>query len=322
MKRYFGYIIAAAVLLVIAGTLFFFNYNKNKKSDEQILRIGIPNISPSAPLWVMNELDLMNKYLPNSRLELIINGSGSALNEAMIANQIDGVVIDLINFLIGISRNVPYRILTSMSYRCMSLQTNNPGIKNIYDVRSNHLIGLNSTTGTVALMLHLTAEKFFGSYDALNSQIVVINNDDISLALANNVGISLAFTDSTTRILQNELGCPTILEDTDLFEGHLFTHYVVFNEEFHAKNKELINAFFLSLTEAVKLINSKDYRALEIVSKNLGTDKDKFIALLDTDKLIYELNNFDSIDILTDMAKKIGLISTRKPLDQIVFKNE
>jgi ABC-type nitrate/sulfonate/bicarbonate transport system substrate-binding protein len=309
--------VIAALILVIGGAFILFN-NK-KQPDEHVIRMAVPAMSASAPFFVIAELNLMDKYLPNSQLELIITESGNAMNEALIANQIDGMITGLTNFLIGKYRNVPYRIFTSVLCGRFSIQTNDPDIKSIHDVKNNHLIGINGTTGMHALLLSLTAEKFFGGFDALNDQIVVMRSDDITLALANNAGISLAFSDITSRVIQNELGNPTILEDTEFFDGRVFTHYVIFSEVFYAENHELINAFYSALEEAVNLISSKDDVALNIISEKFEIGKDTFAEFLDLGFIIFELDNFDSIDILTDMVVKTGLIPDRKPLEEMIF---
>ena len=152
MKKNISFLIALLILMI--GGAFIYSSNKKEIPDERIIRIAIPAMSASAPLHVINELQLMGKYLPNSRLELIISDSGSVMNEAIIANQIDGAIIDLTSFLIGVYRNIPYKILTSVSYSRNSVQTNDPDVKSIHDVKNHHLIGLNSTTGTYYNILY------------------------------------------------------------------------------------------------------------------------------------------------------------------------
>jgi len=318
MKKKWLYIVLATLTLIITGLLLLFISKGHY--DGRTIRMAVPNMSASAPLFIISEFDLMNKYLPNSKLELIVTDSGNTINEAIIANQIDGMITGLPNFLIGVDRGIPYKILTSVSYGRSSIQTNDPDIKSIHDVKDHHLIGINGLIGTQAFLLCFTAEKYFGSFDALNNQTVIMSVEDITLALANKSGISLAFTDITSRVIQNELGNPTILEDTILFDERILTHYVIFNEKFHAENKELINAFYLALTESVKLINSKDDTVLEVISNNYRIKKDIFTEILDKGFLVYELDNFNSIDTLTDMAIKMGLIATKKTLKEMIFR--
>jgi len=320
LKKKLLYTVITLLTLIIAGAFLLFIINNKKHSDEHTIRMAVPIMSASAPLFIISEFNLMDKYLPNSKLELIVIESGNAMNEAMIANQIDGMITGLINFLFGANRNVPYKIFTSLSYSRSSIQTNESDIKSIYDVRNHHLIGINGLTGTVALLLSFTAEKYFGSFDALNNQIVIMSPDDITLALINKTGISLAFSDITGRVIQNKFGNPTILEDTELFNERVFTHYVIFNEKFLTENKELISAFYLALSESVKLINNRDDAALEVISKNFRIEKETLVEFLEKGFLVFELDNFDSIDILTDMAIKMGLISTRKPLKEMVSR--
>jgi len=318
MKRWV-YILIITLTMILVGIFLLFSTNESQL-EERIIKMAVPTMSASAPLFILSDFNLMEKYLPNSKLELTVIESGNAMNEAMIANQIDGMITGLTNFLIGAYRNVPYKIFTSLSYGRSSIQTNDLTIKSILDVREHHLIGINGLTGTLALLLSFTAEKYFGSFDAFNNQIVIMRTDDITLALVNNAGISLAFSDITSRVVQNEFGNPTIFEDTELFDGNIITHYIIFNETFHNNNIELINAFYLALSEAVDLISNKDDDALEVISRNFRIEKSTFIEFLDKNFLVFELDNFDSIDILTDMAIKMKLIPVRKSLNEMIFK--
>lgn len=317
MKNKILSIISVLLVLVVSVIIII---SRSPKKDDLVIRMSIGYVPSNAPIVVINDLNLMDKYLPNSKLEFFVSTSGSNTNQALIANQIDGATLDLTNFLIGIERNVPYKILTSISYMKMSLQTNDQNIKSIHDIRSNHLIGVNSLTGTSALVLSLAAEKYLGAHDALNNQLVVLPAAELTMSLANKSGISLAFVNALTRIDQNELGCPTIFEDDVLFDSILFTNYVIFNESFYNGNPELINAFNKALKEAIDLIYSKNDEALNAISKNFNIDKETFIQFLDTVMFIYKLNDFTSINTLADMAMKMGFISSVKSLEQIVFK--
>jgi len=299
------------VVVVFAGC--------SNKKDNLTIRMSIGYVPANAPIFVIHDLNLMDKYLKNSKLEFFVSTSGSNTNQALIANQIDGAVLDSTNFLIGREKGVKYKMLSSVSYMKMSLQTNDSSINSLQDIKSNHLIGINSLTGTSTLVLSIAAEKYLGSHNALANQLVVMDAANITLSLANKSGISLAFVNALTRIDQNELGCPTIFEDDELFDSPLFTNYAIFNESFYNKKPELFNTFNLALADAIDLINSRDEEALNSISKNFNIDKNTFIQYLDADMFIYKMNDFTSIVPLAGMAIKMGYISSVEPLEQIVF---
>jgi len=312
--------IILVIILILATVLVFMAFNKKNSQEERVLRLAIPSVLHSGPIFVLDELNLLEKYVPNVKLELTIIENGSAVNEAFLANQIDGGLHNITNFLIGIDKNIPYKILTSLSHGTISIQTNNPEINSFKDIKKSDIISMGSLTGTSGLILRLATQQYFGNYNALDEQIIIMGRDESQMALINKSGgITLAISDLAGRKVLEESGCKTILEDRELFEGDLLTTCLVFSENYYNENKDIMEGFLKAVEEAIELLYEKDENALEIVTKKTGMEKADFIEQLDSKDQIYLLNSYSSIDVFADMSINVGLISSKKSLDNIIF---
>ena len=305
------------VMTIVASTVFM-GCNSNK-SDENTIRFIIHDSYVSAPLYVMKELNLMDKHLSGSKIDLVMNNDSTAINEAFIAGQIDGAIQGLSGFLVGFDAGIPYKMFSSVAYSRLSLQTNKEYINAITDLGPNDKIAISSPTGMGGFMLNMAAEKYFDSYDALDSNKMLMGAPDATLALMNGT-VSASFTTLNFRIVQNGNGFRTVFEDSDLFKSRTLTHYVVFNNDFYNSNPQLLSAFNDALEEAISLIHRKDDVALSIIADKCNVDKDLFVTLLDEEKNIYETGNFDNIDVFMDMAIKMQLIRNSHTTERMTFR--
>jgi len=311
MKTRFIAMTAVVAMFLLAGC--------GKKTTE--VKIAISNDLLSGPIVVMEELNLIERYAPNAKVNAVISGSGTAINEAFIGNNVDGGILGITTFLVGIDNGIPYKVASPVSYSRLSIQTNNLDIKNLRDVSPDDKIALSSITGTTAMILYIAAEQHLGRWDALNDQIVLMNNNDATIALINNTGITLAVSDMTNRIKVNEAGCPTVLDNEDLsLDGSKMSILCVFNEDFHKKNEGTYEAFLTALGDAIKLLNDRDEQALDILARSVGIDKETIISYMDLGYLRYSMN-MDGLDlsVLAGMAFKSGMVSSEKEIADFVF---
>ena len=304
--------------MAIIASATFVGCNRNM-SDENTIRFIIHDSYVSAPFYVMKELNLMDKHLSGSKIDLVMNNNSTAINEAFIANQTDGAIQGLSGFLVGFDAGVPYKILTSVAYSRQSLQTNKEHINSITDLGPNEMIAISSPTGMGGFMLNIAAEKYFGSFDALDNRKILMDAPDATLALMNDT-VSTAFTTLNFRLVQNDNRFRTVLEDSDLFESTILTHYIVFNDNFYNNNPQIISAFKAALEEAIALIYSKDSTALSIIAEKCNVTTILFVELLDEGKNIYKTGNFDNIEIFVDMAIKMQLIRTMHTVESMTFQ--
>ena len=318
LKRILSLTQVTCLLLVLALSLSSCRSN----IDEKVIRLMVSNAMGSGGLfYVVEDLALLDKYAENAKLELSVAALGPGMNEGILAGRLDGASMNIINFLIGIDVGVPYKIATSVSYGSNVFVTNNPNIKSIGDITENDRIAIPDMTRTGGVLLRLAAEQYFGSYDALDELIVIMGHDDaVSAIISNSGGISVTPVSAEGRItLEKVDGYNPILIDRDLFEGELIQGYFVFSEGFYNNNTELAQALLSALGEACTMIQNRDEEAINILARRYEMNKDDVINLLDNGDYLFVVDNYDSIETFGDILLKSGIISSMKPLEEIII---
>ena len=309
-----------AILVIAAGVLFLVFANRDVSSRK--VRVAVTNTALMAPLFVMHDLNLLENHAPGIALELVVVDSGTVINEAFIAGSIDAAGLNVTNFLVGADKSIPYGILSSLAYGFNSVQTNAPDrIKSFADIAENDRIAVTTLTGSSALLLYLASERYFGSYDALEGNIVTMNSADALLALINKSGITLAVSSLTERIKANEAGCVTILEDTDIHNEGIMNNFLLFNKEFYEDNSDIALCVLAALEDAIALIEIKDDRAISSITSRTGLDNDTFIEYLDLGFFKYVLDDFSTLEMVIDISHKVNLISSRPSVTDLILNS-
>ena len=313
-------IVLIILILIILVTCFFI-FNQKEKNTSKI-RIMATNGIGHAPLYVMNELSLIEKYAPNAKLDLTIASSSNGLNEAFIANQTDFASFSISDFMIGLDKGIPYKISSALSYSRFGIQTNNPNIKTLKDVGPNDKVSITSLTGFSATLFYMACEKEFGDYKALENNIVVMDAVNGEMALINkSSGISLHVHSLSTILRENRAGCPTILDSIDILGEKCTSIIIVGSNDFVEKQPELYNAYLSALDEAVSLITNKDEQALEVMSKSFNISKEEIIENLDSGNLSFSTTEYNILP-LVDFLYRTGITSTKiESLDEVSFPN-
>lgn len=314
-------IMISIIILMIILTACFFLLNK-KDNDTQTIRILVSDGVSSAQLHVMEELHLVEKYAPDTKVEFQVFYSGSAINEAFIANQGDIASLGIANFLTGLDKGISYKVAAAVSHTRFGLQTNNPNIKSLKDIGPDDKIAVSSLTGIHGTLLKMACEKELGDPDALKDNIVVMDASDAELALINkSSGISLHMAEIANILRENRAGCPTILDNVDILGVRCTNMVTVASTDFAENHPDLYNAYVSALEEATTLINNRDEQALEIISTTQNISKEEIIEYLDSDSLIFSTTKYNILPI-TDFLYKIGQISIKiESLQDISFPN-
>jgi ABC-type nitrate/sulfonate/bicarbonate transport system substrate-binding protein len=315
--------VTTTILILLIGVIIFLT-SRRSESEGIVIRLGIPNqASGVAPIIVVDKLNLLEKHAPGVRLELTIIESSTAINEAIIANNIDGAAINNTNFLIGSERGIPYRIFSTLAYGSTSIQTNDPDrIRSFADITENDRIALMNLTGSSALLLYLASEKYFGSHDALENNIVIMDVASAELAFINRLNdITVHSPSFLGRLRTAEAGVVTILEERDLFENGLVNWNLVFSNAIFDKHQNIIGGLYSALQDAIDLIESKDERAISIITEWDGIKEKVFLENLDLGYFKYVLDDFSSLEIIIDIALRIDLISSRLEVSNLVFES-
>jgi NitT/TauT family transport system substrate-binding protein len=311
-----------AVILAITVTVGFIYFSDSGSAEEiRVFRISSQDNLKSAPLFVIEGMGLLEKYIDNVKVVNLNNESMAAMNEAFAGRQIDAGLLSITNVFVGIDRNIPYKIALPVSYSMISIQTNNPDIKSLVDLTEKDLISIPNHTGLTAMVLHLASQAQLGDYRALQNQIVLMNTFDGYTALVHKAGITLHVTDFTLRIMANEAGFPTIIEDKDVSEVNSMTNLWIVTDDFYNKNRDIHEAYLKALEEAVFLINSRDERALGIITSRFDISREDFELYMDMGYIQYSTNMAAlNPEPYADIAHKSGIISANININDHIIR--
>lgn len=314
-------IIAVVILIALIVSLVIFNIDSKGSRQEQTIRVVYTADLSGAPILVMEKMNLIKQYNSDVKITVTPLSPGSAINEAFIAGQTDIGHLGIPNVLVGIDKGIPYKIMSSVANTEGGLQTNNLKIKSLKDIGSDDKIAVPSLTSTSTMQLHILAEKELGDYNALENNLIVMSDDNAITALINKSGISMHMTQFTNRIRENQAGLPTVISSQNISQGIVMEKYCVASVDFYEKHRELYEAFYSALKDAVKLINDKDEEALNIMAAEYGFDKEILINYLNLGYITY-LNDSYNIEPYVDMAYKMGLISKKREISEMIFKKD
>ena len=296
-----------------------------KESDGKVIRIIVGGVIGSGGLfYLVEDLNLLDKYVENARLDITVTTRSPEMNEGILAKRIDGAAMNIINFLIGINVGIPYKIASSLSYGANIFVTNNPNIKGFGDISANDRIAIPDMTQTGGVLLRIAAEKYTGNLNAFDELVIIMNHDDAVAALINNSGgISVTPVGADGVIALEKAGMYyPFMSDQDLFGGELVQGYFTFTESFFNDNTELALALVKALEDACELIRDRDEEAMEILSRRFNRSKEDIIYHLDEGNYVFQTNHFSSIETFGDILLDIGIISSMKPLEEIIFNYE
>ena len=318
LKKILSLILLACLSLVLVLPLS----SCRSKSDEKVIRLMISGVLGSGGLfYLVEDLNLLDEYVENVRLEISVTNYSPAMNEGILAGRLDGAAMNIINFLIGIDVGIPYKIASSNSYGANVFVTNNPNIKSFKDISTSDRIAIPDMTQTGGVLLRLAAEKYFGSYNALDELVMLMSHDDGLSALINGSGgISVTPVSADGIMALEKAGMYNpFMTDRELFGGELVQGYFALSESFYNDNTELAQALVKAIEDACELIRNQDEKAIDVLSHRFDRSKEDIIYHLNNGNYLFVTDHYGSIEAFADILLKIGMISSMKPLEEIIF---
>ena len=275
-----------------------------------------------AALTIADEFDLFEKYLPGLEVEWLQLGSGGAINEAFIANEIDVAVMGIPPFLIGWNKGIPWRVAAGMCIMPLSLQTYKQDIDSLADFTGEDKIAYPAPGSIQHILLSMAAEKQLGSATALDDIGVAMAHPDAAAALINQRDITGHFTSPPYNFKElNTEGIKTVVDGTEAF-GTEFTFLVaVASEDLYKNNPQAYAAFVMGVAEATEYINENPEEAAEILAPSFGLDNETTLKYLTWPGMNY-VNTPLGLMGFSDFMKTAGYIEKiPNQLSDIAFPN-
>src|SRR6056297_1331729 len=137
-----------------------------------------------APVYVMQNMGLLEELLPGVNLEWSNFGGGSAMNEALISNQLDVAFMGIPPVLIAIDKGVDYRIAAGISVPPAELIVHSDSnIESLGDIKADDKIAVPGVGSIQHIMLSMAAKEQLGDPNAFDKNLTTMANPDAYTAL-------------------------------------------------------------------------------------------------------------------------------------------
>lgn len=179
MKRLTTLVLVVAMLLALVGCSNGGSKEAAKPSEPATLNIAYQSSIAYAPLLVMKEQGLVEKYYDG---ELTVNYSlmsnGAEINEAITSGAIDVGCLGAAPAITGMGSGVPYKIFAGLSSQPYAILTNQSDINALSDITAEDQIAITNINSHPHILLAMAAKEYLGDAHALDNNLVVLGNAD------------------------------------------------------------------------------------------------------------------------------------------------
>jgi NitT/TauT family transport system substrate-binding protein len=319
MKRVRFMITALALVIVMTATGWAL-VNQLDKADKICIseQYGLAY----APLQIMKDMKLLEKRLPDIKIEWNQLSNTATIREAMLANQVDIGFMAIPPFLIGWDKGMEWKIASGLSESPVGLVTWKKEIHSLHDLTKNDRIALPQPGSVQHILLAMACEREFGDAKKFDNMLVTLAHPDGMNALLAKKEITAHFT--APPYLNKELENPElhqILDGTTVF-GKEFTFIVgVTTEKFHNQNPRAYKAFSTALQEAISFVQKNPAKTAAILSVQYKIPEADLLAYLNCKGIKYT-STIKGVDEFAAFLKRLGYINkTPQKMSEILWES-
>ena len=262
-----------------------------------------------APLVVMKEMQLIEKYYPEAKIEWAQLGSGGAIREAMAAGQVDVGSMGVPPFLIAWAKEYDYKVMSPLCEMPLGMQTNNPDIKSLKDIKPGMKIATPSPGSIQHILLSMASEKELGDAKALDRNVIAMAHPDAASALINKVEIDAHFTSPPYIFKELDAeGIHQVVDANEAFGGPFTFLVTAATGKFKNRNPELFKAVEKALKEAISIMENDPASVAEIVAPTLKLDTETYLKYCNWPGVKFDTNLRGALKFL-DFMNKAGYVN-------------
>lgn len=278
--------LTAVVLVLVMITLSLAACGSEKSKDESAtLTIAYQYGMAYAPLQVMKEQKLIEKYYSNVDVKWVTLNSGVAINEGFASGDIDVGAMGVGPAITGVTSGVPYKICSNMSAQPHKIMTNDPSIKSLSDI-GNKKIALVNIGSIQHIMLAMAAKEQMGDAHIFDNNLVAMAHPDGMSALVSG-SVDCQVTTSPYVFKEATQGMTEVEALESVWpNGNSFIVAVASNE-LQQSNPELYEAFNSALADAVDYLNENKEEAAEMLCEAEDVDAATMLEWLKDPACVY-----------------------------------
>lgn len=231
-----------------------------------------------SPLYIIEQEHWLNSALPGVNVNWEVLNSGAAIQTGMISDKINVGALGVTPFLLGQSKGVPWKLLSSISESEMSLVVK-AGIASFRGITPGDRIAVVSPTSIEAIALEKMASAHLGKATALNANFVTMTQPEAAQAF--DAG-SIAGVVAVAPYTEQEIKAGGHVLDTSYAEfGKSTLDSVVINTGYYSANPATAKTLAAQIKRAVGLLTSQPDKAAAILASYYHGAESKATLLAD-----------------------------------------
>lgn len=236
-----------------------------------------------APVMVAKEKGYLEQLLPDVEITWQIMNSGSTINAAIIAGDVDFAFMGTAPFITGITKGVPYKLFSGVStHMPMGLICADPDIKELKDFTPEDRIAMVSYGSMQHILLSMAAKKYLGDPHALDANIINMSNPEgFSALLAGNKEIKAQLASVHYYLRLIEHGYRDIMPLDKVFMAEPTLLVGAISDQTLKDHPEYLDAMRQALEQSRALLNDQNNEeAAAILAKVEGVDTEQMSKYL------------------------------------------
>ncbi|NLD20585.1 MAG: ABC transporter substrate-binding protein [Clostridiales bacterium] len=311
-----------ALLLILSMMTFSLAACGEEKSEDEAatLTIAYQYGMAYAPLQVMKEQKLIEKYYSNVEVEWVTLNSGAAINEGFASGDIDIGAMGVGPAITGVTSGVPYKICSNMSAQPHRIMTNDSSIKSLSDV-GNKKIALVNIGSIQHVMLAMAAKEQLGDAHALDNNIVAMSHPDGMSALVSG-SVECQLTTSPYVFKEADQGMSEVEALESVWPSGNSFIVAVASTDLYESNPGLYEAVTNALSDAIDYINEDKEGAADMLWEAEDVDAATMLEWLNDPGCVYSTKLKGVMDMAQFMDKE-GFLEHDGPksIKDLVFDN-
>ncbi len=258
-----------------------------EREKKNTVTIAMQNGMSYAPLTIMKEQQLAEKYCEGIEIKWATLNSGSAVNEGMASGEIDFGGMGISPAITAVASGMPVKIAASLDSMPNKLMSNDPDIHALEDITKSDKIAAVNIGSFQHILVAMAAKEQLGDARALDDNIVAMSHPDGMTALLNG-SVDLQITNPP--YLYQEMRNSTLHEVPGIEEvwpvGNS-TIVLTGTEEIHDNYRNLYDGVMQALEEAIAFINEDPKGAAEILAAAEDLKASEYQTWLENEETVF-----------------------------------
>lgn len=288
---------------------------------EKVARIGYQFGILYAQAMVMRANQLVEKRLPDYKVEWFQLSGGAAMRDMVISGQADVVMVGLGPFVITWGRGLDWKTLGALTRMPMALVTYRDDIRSIRDFKATDKIVAPGLLSHQHITLMYQSKKELNDPKAMDKLIVNLPHPDAMAALLQKREITAHFASPPFQYEElRQPGMRIVLDSFDVWGPHTLI-LAAARQDLPTRKPELFRAVVAALEEATEVMNRSRDEAAAILSKETRVPVERMREYIGAKGNEYNTTPVGIMKVAT-FLKEMGAI-TRAPASwkDMAFEN-